>query len=141
MSEPEHPFYERLRMLRAKHRLSQKDIAAIAGCAQSTAGTWERGPASPSVPELARLCKHFNVSADYMLGFVEHEHGLRPGHFIVDLDQAENPTPGRTWYAKIPSRPKIVDFDELKDMERRAERANRVRTRKRPDGGDANGSR
>lgn len=60
-------FAANFRALCSRASLSQAQVAEIAGASQSTIGAWQRGESSPGVVELARLCQHFGVAADYMM--------------------------------------------------------------------------
>ena len=57
---------ERLRLLRGG--LSQREMAANIGVPQKTYANWELGIRQPKLEDLAGLCAHFEVSADWLLG-------------------------------------------------------------------------
>ena len=61
-------FGEILRELRIKERLTQKELAQELFVTVPTLSHWECGYQEPSFKDLVRLCKYFDVSADYMLG-------------------------------------------------------------------------
>ena len=61
-------FAEKIRMLRAKHNLSQSDLAKICGNKQASASKWETGENSyPSVKALLKIADYFHVSLDYLV--------------------------------------------------------------------------
>ena len=62
-------YAERMRNLRQDHDLSQKQIANMLGIAQTTYSQYELEKRPMSIDYLIALCKFYQVSADYMLGF------------------------------------------------------------------------
>jgi transcriptional regulator with XRE-family HTH domain len=69
------PLAERLRMLRAKARVTQETIGDYVGVSQSAVGTWERGESEPLTSQIPKLCEFFGVSADMLLGLVPFDVG------------------------------------------------------------------
>lgn len=63
-------FGERLRCLREERepRLTQTQLARETGISQRKISYLERGELEPSLDELRRLCRYYQVSADYLLG-------------------------------------------------------------------------
>ena len=59
---------QRLNELRKDKGLSQKELANIIGTNNSSVCDWERGRTEPSVEMIIKICKFFEVSADYLLG-------------------------------------------------------------------------
>ena len=49
----------RLREIRLKLGMSQREVGEIVGVAPNTVGKWERGVAMPSEPHIAKLCAEF----------------------------------------------------------------------------------
>lgn len=66
-------FNERLRFLREKNRLTQKELAEILGISKSTYVKYERGEREPKFSILLDLSKHYNVSIDFLLGRSDEE--------------------------------------------------------------------
>ena len=66
-------YYETLKKLRedSEPKLSQKEIAEILYTTQSALGDYENGKRPLPIEYLITLCKYYNVSADYILGFSE----------------------------------------------------------------------
>ena len=62
-------FGERLRCLREERepRLAQTQLARETGISQRKISYLERGELEPSLDELRRLCRYYQVSADYLL--------------------------------------------------------------------------
>ncbi len=61
-------FCERLKELRKDLNLSQQQLASIIGTNNSSVCDWERGRSQPDIETIIKLCKLFQVSADYLLG-------------------------------------------------------------------------
>ena len=66
MEKPKHT--KRLRDLREDNDLTQQDIADILGTSQTMYARYERGANELPIHHLITLCKHYKVSADYILG-------------------------------------------------------------------------
>lgn len=66
-------FSDILRMLRAKHKLTQQDIGDIVGMTGQAVSRWENDLTEPDNESLKKLAKYFNVSTDYLLGMEERE--------------------------------------------------------------------
>ncbi len=64
---------EKLKLLRKSKGVSQKVVAKAIGVTLSAYSNYEQGLREPSNEVLIRLCKYFNVSADYLLGLVDYE--------------------------------------------------------------------
>ena len=56
------------RDLRCDHDLKQQDIAEICGVSDATVGHWENLKRGMKIDCIVKLCKYYNVSADYVLG-------------------------------------------------------------------------
>ena len=61
-------FAKRLMMLRAESGESQADIARETGVSMPAVNRWENGNRTPRSDSIVALCKHYNVSADWLLG-------------------------------------------------------------------------
>lgn len=61
-------FGERLRELRTEAGLTQKQLAAEIGNAQSAIVYWESNKQEPTISALKKLCLYFGVTADYLIG-------------------------------------------------------------------------
>ena len=59
---------KRLKLLRKTKGVSQKDVAKAIGVTLSAYSNYEQGIREPSNEILIKLCKYFDVSADYLLG-------------------------------------------------------------------------
>lgn len=58
----------RLKQLRTKKGISQKDLACSLGCKQNTISQWESGKRIMNAEALKTVADYFNVSTDYLLG-------------------------------------------------------------------------
>ncbi|MBO4899209.1 MAG: helix-turn-helix transcriptional regulator [Lachnospiraceae bacterium] len=61
-------FGEKLKEIRIKKGLSQKDFASRIGVVGATVSAYENGKKYPSVDILIKICSVYDVSADYLLG-------------------------------------------------------------------------
>lgn len=62
---------ERLKLLRKAKGVTQKEVAFAIGITLSAYSNYEQGLREPSNQILIKLCKYFDVSADYLLGLSE----------------------------------------------------------------------
>jgi Predicted transcriptional regulators len=65
----------RLQQLKQAKNLLQKDIAKDNDIALRTYQYYERGERKPDSDTIIKLCKYFNVSADYLLGISDDTNG------------------------------------------------------------------
>lgn len=61
-------YVDRLTALREDHDIGQKMIADVLGCHQTTISKYELRESRYDIDDLIKLCKFYNVSADYILG-------------------------------------------------------------------------
>lgn len=62
-------YVKRIRDLREDHDKTQQEIADILGTSQTMYARYERGANELPIHHLITLCKYYEVSADYILGF------------------------------------------------------------------------
>lgn len=62
-------YVQRIRDLREDKDLKQSDVAIILKTARNYYGEYERGTRPLPIEHLITLCRYYNVSADYILGF------------------------------------------------------------------------
>ena len=62
-------YRQRLRDLREDNKKTQKDIAEILNTTQSYYAQYENRHRPLPIEHLIALCKYYNVSPDYILGF------------------------------------------------------------------------
>ncbi len=62
---------KRIRELRQERKLSQAQLAELISVTQSTIGKYEREELEPNLEVIKKICKIFNVSADYLIDTFE----------------------------------------------------------------------
>lgn len=70
-------YAQRLRDAREDKDLKQSDVAIILKTTQSYYAQYENGHRKLPIEHLITLCKYYNLSADYMLGFIEDPRPLK----------------------------------------------------------------
>lgn len=66
-------FGERVKEIRINNNLQQADLAEILQITKQAISNVEKGRNAFSIDVLYHFCKHFNVSADYLLGLDNNE--------------------------------------------------------------------
>lgn len=66
-------YTERIRALREDRDKKQKEIAVILKKSQQGYAHLENEQARLSIDDLITLCRYYNVSADYILGFTDKQ--------------------------------------------------------------------
>ncbi len=64
---------QRLKQVREMHNENQQDIANILGTTQNYISRYESGKHDIPAYRLAILCKHWKISADYILGLKDSQ--------------------------------------------------------------------
>lgn len=64
-------YVKRIRDLREDNDLTQTEIADFLGTSQTMYARYERGANEIPVRHIIKLCKLYNVSADYILGITD----------------------------------------------------------------------
>ena len=62
-------FGEKIRLLREERELNQTELGRAVNMTQRKVSYMENNKYEPSVEDIQALCKYFNISADYLLGF------------------------------------------------------------------------
>lgn len=65
-------YIDRLTALRVDCDVSQKIIADLLGCQQSAVSKYETRKVPYKIEDIIKLCRFYNVSADYILGLPEN---------------------------------------------------------------------
>lgn len=65
-------FGEKIRLLREERELNQTELVKAVNMTQRKISYIERDTYEPSMEDIRALCKYFNVSADYLLGFLRN---------------------------------------------------------------------
>lgn len=71
-------YYNRIKEVRIKHKETQKELAAILGTSQQAYLKYEKGINEMPVKRIIKLCNHYNLSADYILGLTDDPKPLHP---------------------------------------------------------------
>lgn len=71
-------FSETLRSLIEDKHMTQKEIASSVGIAQNTLSSYINGKRQPDLQMLCLLAAYFDVSTDYLLGYVPSASTLNP---------------------------------------------------------------
>ena len=69
-------YNKRIKDLREDNDKKQKDIADILKTDQSYYSKYERGERPLPIEHLITLCRYYNISADYILGFTNEQKPL-----------------------------------------------------------------
>ena len=64
----------RIKELRKELNLTQKEMAKLVNKSETGYASWEQGLAEPNVNDIRKMCKIFNVSADYFLGLRDYNY-------------------------------------------------------------------
>ncbi len=64
-------FKDRLKELRAENGRSQTDIASLLCLSKMAVSHWECGDSEPNIAQLKALAKYFDVSIDYLVGYID----------------------------------------------------------------------
>lgn len=64
-------FSQRLRELRTDRELSMKQLAKAIDTTDAAISNWENGINEPKISYIIKLCRFFDVSADYLLGLID----------------------------------------------------------------------
>lgn len=82
-------FSIRLKELRQKHNLSQKEFAEILKVSTGTVGNWEVGLREPDFKMLMKIADMFNVSCDYLLDRFSNDEDLNENKIRVSISSIE----------------------------------------------------
>ena len=77
-------FTERLKKLRKKEKLTQKDIATFLNISQPAYQQFESGKKKMNLETMEKLADYFNVSIDYLLGKTD----IPDFDLEIDIDNA-----------------------------------------------------
>lgn len=80
---------DRLRELRKKHKLTQKDLGDFIGISESAYGFYEQGRNEPSLETVRKLADKYNVSVAYIMGETDKPYfGIEEdGQMYIDVDR------------------------------------------------------
>lgn len=101
-------FNKRLRILRKKQKISQKDFAKILGVSNVVLSRYENGERKPDYDILIKIAEYFDVSVDYLLGKSDIKNMEHKDDFETFINDPEL----ETWYRELPE----SDEEELRQM-------------------------
>lgn len=61
-------FKDILKSIRKERGMTQKDVYELLKISPNGYASWEQGRTEPDIKSIKKLCKIFDVSADYLLG-------------------------------------------------------------------------
>ena len=64
---------DRIKKLRKKNKISQKELAALLGVSRSSVNGWELGINMPSTQYIIKMARLWHVSTDYLLGIEKNK--------------------------------------------------------------------
>jgi transcriptional regulator with XRE-family HTH domain len=79
---------DRLKAVRIKRRLSQRELAKHCGLGEKAIFRYENNQGDPSAENLARIARELNVSADYLLELSSDERGQLGGGDLTENEIA-----------------------------------------------------
>lgn len=104
---------ERIRRLRLKNKISQKELSDDLGYkTYTTISKWESDSSLPPGKEIKNLATYFDVSTDYLLGLTDYENGgpMEKYSNIVDVDFHESIHANSASKTTAPSKVEIPSF-------------------------------
>ncbi len=78
-------FIDRLKLLRKKHNLTQRDFAKLIGSSQGNVGDWERGRSLPGAIAISRIVKQFDISADWLFFGMDDQYNQNAVESLIPL--------------------------------------------------------
>ena len=62
-----------LTRFRLERGIKQEELAILCDVQRAVVSYWETGRRTPSFDQLRRICKHYGVSSDYLIGLSDEE--------------------------------------------------------------------
>lgn len=66
-------FKDALKKIRTERGMTQRDVYTQLKISPNGYASWEQGRTEPDIASIKKLCKIFDVSADYLLGLTDEE--------------------------------------------------------------------
>lgn len=102
-------FRIRLKELRERKGMNQREFAAAFGVSASTVGMWESGEREPkNLAMLQRIASFFDISVDYLLGIENVEKTPAP--------KRGRTSPGGVWIPVLGSVPAGIPIEAVEDI-------------------------
>ena len=70
-------YRKRLRDIREDHDLTQAELGMLLNKSQQGYNHIETGRAELKIDDLTRLCKYYNLSADYIIGLIDKKRSYK----------------------------------------------------------------
>ena len=80
-------FSANLRNQRIKQGIKQTKIAELLSVQPRAVRYYEAGEREPNIESINKLCRYFNISADYLLGLTDEPRPLREENTSNDQEQ------------------------------------------------------
>jgi len=68
-------FAQRVMEARKQHNETQNDLGAAIGLGRNAVSEMECGNKTTTAEKISRICRHYHVSADYLLGLSDDRNG------------------------------------------------------------------
>ena len=68
-------FAQRLQEVRKLHHETQRELGVVIGTKANNVSEIEGGKKTTTAENIARICRHYHVSADYLLGLSDDPQG------------------------------------------------------------------
>ena len=68
-------FGQRLYEVRVRHKETQDELGAVISTGRTAVSEMERGNRTTTAEKIALICRHYHVSADYLLGLSDDMSG------------------------------------------------------------------
>ena len=68
-------FGQRVQEIRKMHNETQKDLSVIIGTQPNNVSDLESGKRTTTSEKIAKICRHYHISADYLLGLSDDMQG------------------------------------------------------------------
>ena len=70
-------FGQRLKEIRKQNHETQSDLGEVLSLNKSRISEIENGSNSTTLEKAAKICEHYNVSSDYLLGLVDEQKSIK----------------------------------------------------------------
>lgn len=80
-------FAKRLILLMERNSTKQIDLANYLGLTKQTIIKYKKGEIVPSIEVLQKICKYFNVSSDYLLGFSSFANNVEEERYFGEIEK------------------------------------------------------
>lgn len=108
-------FGKKLKALRTKRKISQKEFGKLFGLAESTIGMYERDERRPDFELLNKFADYFEVSTDYLLGRTDNTILATQENDEAEFQAFANDPELQRWYKSLPDS-KEEDLRMLRSM-------------------------